>query len=128
MLQKKFIKTSIVFLILILLLGAFAACGNTSSATPPADDENAETKDTTKQEGADAENGSGENSESEENKDSVEDVKSTTTLISSTVQEQLKNLYDKHVDKDTTAWESNWATSSALPTAQIGVSYLSALS
>ena len=124
MLQKNFIKTSIIFLILILLLGAFAACGNTSSATPPADDENAETKDTTKQEGADAENGSGENSKSEENKDSVEDVKSTTTLISSTVQEQLKNLYDKHVDKDTTAWESNWATSSALPTAQIGVSYL----
>ena len=112
-----------ILLIACIIVGIIS-CISCTNSKAPATNSGAETKDTTTEEGAGAENGSGENSGSEENKAPVEEVKSTTTLISSTVQEQAKNLYDKHVDKDTTAWESNWSTSSALPTAQIGVSYL----
>lgn len=60
---------------MILLLGAFAACGNTSSATPPADDENAEAKDTTNGKGPEAEK---ETNENIGNKEPIEAPKTTT--------------------------------------------------
>ncbi len=41
----------------------------------------------------------------------------------SSVEEQLKGDYDKHVDKDTTKWEENWAASTVLPTTKVSVTY-----